>query len=418
VPRAVPLPVRQSLVHRHLQGETLAALATDLHQPLPTVRHLWRRYRDRGEAGLAPEYGRCAHRGPRCARLLYRAALWLRRHHPTWGAGLIRLLLQQRWPERAVPHERPLQRWFQQAELNHPPRRLPPQHRQRGQRAHAVWQIDAKEQVTLADGGHASWLTVVDEASGAILATEVFPLRLWQQVEPAAVQAALQRVFERWGLPERLRVDNGHPWGSHNDLPRELALWLLGLGIGVIWNRPRHPQENGRVERAQGLTTHWAEPHRCAGPVKLQQRLEWASTLQREHYPARQGQSRAAAHPELGYQRRGYTAAQEEQQWQEEPVHRYLAQGVWRRLVDQAGKIYLYNRAYQAGQPRAGQNVNVRFDAATGEWVILTDRGQEIRRYAAEQIRREKIRTLEVSYHKPPRRPRTGVQPHVGVSGG
>src|SRR5712692_2717651 len=89
MPRAVPLPVRQTLVQRHLQGETLAAIATDLQQPLPTVRQLWRRYRDRGEAGLAPDYARCAHRGPRSDRLIYRAALWLRRHHPTWGAGLI-----------------------------------------------------------------------------------------------------------------------------------------------------------------------------------------------------------------------------------------------------------------------------------------------------------------------------------------
>jgi hypothetical protein len=49
-----------------------------------------------------------------------RAACWLKRHHPSWGAGLIRDLLQERWPDRAVPDPRSLQRAFQAAGLNRP----------------------------------------------------------------------------------------------------------------------------------------------------------------------------------------------------------------------------------------------------------------------------------------------------------
>ena len=39
-----------------------------------------------------------------------------------------------------------------------------------------------------------------------------------------------------------------------------LALWLIGLGIEVIWNPPRCPQANGVVERSQGTGKRWAEP--------------------------------------------------------------------------------------------------------------------------------------------------------------
>ncbi|MBV8318944.1 MAG: DDE-type integrase/transposase/recombinase, partial [Planctomycetaceae bacterium] len=71
------------------------------------------------------------------------------------------------------------------------------------------------------------------------------------------MQAMLRRIFQRWGLPDRLRVDNGHPWGSQNDLPTDLALWLIGLGVNMIWNKPRCPQMNGVVERSQGVTQQW-----------------------------------------------------------------------------------------------------------------------------------------------------------------
>jgi hypothetical protein len=43
-----------------------------------------------------------------------------------------------------------------------------------------------------------------------------------------------RQVFVRWGLPDRVRVDNGYPWGTPRDLPSELALWLIGLGVEPI----------------------------------------------------------------------------------------------------------------------------------------------------------------------------------------
>ena len=33
------------------------------------------------------------------------------------------------------------------------------------------------------------------------------------------MQQQLRAAFARWGLPHRLRVDNGKPWGSWSDLP-------------------------------------------------------------------------------------------------------------------------------------------------------------------------------------------------------
>ena len=74
-------------------------------------------------------------------------------------------------------------------------------------------------------------------------------------------------AFGRWGLPGRFRVDNGWPWGALGDFPTELALWLIGLGVGMHWNNARRPQENGVVERSQGTSARWCEPWTCRDPV-------------------------------------------------------------------------------------------------------------------------------------------------------
>jgi hypothetical protein len=120
MPRAIPVPIRRDIVERHQAGQTLCSVARGLGMPYNTVRRRWRRYRRQGEAGLIPDYQR---RGrPRASRLdrMYRAACWLKRHHPTWGARLIHDLLRQRWPDRTVPSPRSLQCRFRAARLNRP----------------------------------------------------------------------------------------------------------------------------------------------------------------------------------------------------------------------------------------------------------------------------------------------------------
>lgn len=209
----------------------------------------------------------------------------------------------------------------------------------------------------------------------------------------------LRRVFQRWGLPDRLRVDNGHPWGSRNDLPTDLALWLIGLDVNVVWNKPRCPQMNGVVERSQGVTQQWVEPQTLADPTALQARLDWAVRIQRELYPAMAGRSRLAAFPALATPRRPYQIEIEDTLWSLERVDRFLAHGVWRRRVGRSGLISLYARDYWVGKRQTGRDVSVRFDPTSRHWVVCDDRGQELRRHRAEQLTRERIVGLNVAHH-------------------
>ena len=181
------------------------------------------------------------------------------------------------------------------------------------------------------------WLRVVDECSGAFLQTSVFPGGRWERVDRHQIQGGLRQVFSLWGLPGRLRVDNGYPWGNSGDFPPETALWLIGLGIDVAWIDPACPQQNGVVERAQGVGQDWFEPQTCGGPDELQMRCDELDRRQRERYPYRGGRSRWEVYPTLRHSGRRYSGRRERSLWDVSRCWEAVARQVVRRQVDCTG---------------------------------------------------------------------------------
>lgn len=212
------------------------------------------------------------------------------------------------------------------------------------------------------------------------------PQGYFTQVPSGRVQAELRRSFKHWGRPLSVRVDNGYPWGSWGDLPTPLALWLVGLGIGVIWNPPRRPQDNGVVERSQGLAWNWAEPDRCKNVGELQHRLDEADRVQRGSYPYGSFQSRLEAYPGLVHSGRSYSTTWERGSWSWESVLTYMAERMVRRKVDRFGKIGLYHDKPYVGLPNRGKEVVVHFDPVTTEWVISDPTGVELCRRPLRQF--------------------------------
>jgi hypothetical protein len=235
-----------------------------------------------------------------------------------------------------------------------------------------------------------------------------FPHYVFESVPVEAVQQSLRRIFTHWGLPRFLRVDNGQPWGSRSDLPSQLTLWLLGLGVEVIHNRPYHPTENARVERCHSTMKAWVEPQRCPNLAALQHRLDEAARLQRELYPLRDGCSRSQAYPSLATNPRRYQPQQESQQWRIERVLSYLRCQRWSRKVDAGGRISLFNRNYFVTRRQAGQRVYVRVDPEQVAWVVENQQGQVLARPACPQLCARSICQLEVLYREPSR-PRRGA---------
>lgn len=221
----------------------------------------------------------------------------------------------------------------------------------------------------------------------------------------AEVRAVLEQWFGRWGMPGELRVDNGFPWGSFSALPPDLALWLLGTGTTLRWNRPRHSQGNAVVERAHGVCQRWVEADACRSAAELQARLDHFTALQRERYPHHGAASRLAAYPALAHSGRPYDPATTP--WDEHRVWQVLAQRVLVRRVDRVGRISLANRALGVGRAWAGQDVTVRLAVVEDApvWTIRDARGTLLRHHPAPELQRERILALAVSHRRPPGKP-------------
>jgi transposase InsO family protein len=227
-----------------------------------------------------------------------------------------------------------------------------------------------------------------------------FPRGAWSQVPATEVQAQLRQAFGRWRRPERFRVDNGVPWGSSGDLPPELALWLMGLGVAVAWNPPRRPQDNGVVERSQGTAKRWAEPGACSDATELQRRLEEMDVIQRQEYPSLRGRSRLEAFPQLSHSGRAYSPAWERANWDLEAAASHLAGYAVPRRVDKSGMVSIYNRNHYVGALHRGRTVYVMFDPGSNEWVFADERGQQLRCRLAAEFTREAILGLTVTHRR------------------
>jgi transposase len=175
MPRAVPQPIREEIVQRRRAEEPLTQIAAALKLPYRTVRGIWSRYRSRGAQGLAPDYDRCSKPGPRYRAELVEAAQRMKRTHPRWGAMRICIELAHLFPQEALPKRRTVQEWLQKAGLSPGRSRSPASPKQRGRKAHEVWQLDAKDQMRLLDGSPSASFSMVDEATGAVLGVALFP---------------------------------------------------------------------------------------------------------------------------------------------------------------------------------------------------------------------------------------------------
>lgn len=88
-------------------------------------------------------------------------------------------------------------------------------------------------------------LTVLDDHSRYNVV-----LRACADERTATVRDALEGAFREHGLPDRIAVDNGAPWGNGpGDRYTPLVVWLLRLGVDVSHSRPYHPQTLGKEER-------------------------------------------------------------------------------------------------------------------------------------------------------------------------
>lgn len=241
--------------------EPIAALAQRFGISRKTAHKWLARYAELGRSGLQ-DRSRARARQNRIPQPMVERMISLRHAHPTWGAKKLRTLLVAQIARTAAPCERTIARWLARYGLQrrraHRARPGPILYRQNlqiPQRPNDVWTVDFKGAFRTGDGQRCEPLTVRDLFSRMVLALEILP-----DVRHRTLRAAFLRLFQRYGLPATIRVDNGQPFASAAPYGcTALSLWWMRLGIHIDFTRPAKPQDNGsheqfhRVYKAEAL---------------------------------------------------------------------------------------------------------------------------------------------------------------------
>lgn len=272
----------------------------------------------------------------------------VRNKHPTWGGRKVQAFLKMKGepaprspntvtailkrhdlidPEEALKHKA-----FQSFEMEEP---------------NDLLQMDFKGYFAMTKGNYCHPLTVLDDHSRFLLG-----LRACSNERAETVEAHLTDIFRLYGLPKRMLMDNGSPWGDDRDTPYTiLTTWLMRLGIRISHSRPYHPQTLGKEERL----------HRTLKEDVIS-RTEWPTldAWQHEFDQWRHVYNHERPHEAIGMKPPGTAYRPSSRPFPEPlPPVTYDAGEIIRK-VDSAGKISFRNRVFRIGKGFRGHPIAIR----------------------------------------------------------
>jgi putative transposase len=239
------------------------------------------RYEAEGLEGLR-ELSRAPRRHPNeIANEVQEAVIGLRAQHPSWGAPKIRARLERDHAELGVPAESTIGAILKRNGLTVPRPRRPRSRPASEPLAHArasnqVWSADFKGWFRTQDGTRIDPLTISDNYSRYL-----FRCQSVAAADTAHSKPVFEAAFREFGLPCRIRTDNGAPFGSNGESGlTALSAWWIKLGILPERIAAGKPQQNGRHERMhRTLKQETASP-----PAANRRRQQERFDRFRQHY--------------------------------------------------------------------------------------------------------------------------------------
>ena len=209
------------------------------------------RYKEAGPEGLVERAPRATVAPHRVPDVLVAEILAQRKERPKWGPRKLRARLMELAPDKPWPAASTIGDVLKRHGLIHPRKRrvraplVVGSPLQPGKVANDLWCTDFKGHFGLGDGTRCHPLTISDDCSRFVLWCEGL---VRTHCEP--VKREFERVFREFGLPWRMRSDNGPPFASVGPGGlTALSVWWILLGILPERIEPGEPQQNGRHER-------------------------------------------------------------------------------------------------------------------------------------------------------------------------
>jgi putative transposase len=259
-----PMEQRLDFIREYETGLfTMTELAAEYGVSRKTAYKWLERYAGEGVRGLGDRSRRPAHSPHATPDEVTDAIVALRRRHPRWGAKKLLAVLQRRHPSLAWPARSTVCDLLKDHGLVEARRRrprvlaIPPSPLAPITGPNDVWTTDFKGEFRTGDGRYCYPLTLRDGFSRFVLRCDAL---LGQTT--VATRHRFEAAFVEYGLPERIRSDNGGPFASSGlGGLSQLAVWWIRLGIIPERIAPGHPEQNGSHEQFHAvLKAHTTRP--------------------------------------------------------------------------------------------------------------------------------------------------------------
>lgn len=373
-PRGHPTSFQERLEigERATAGQSDSEIAQALGCSIYTVRKWRRRYLNHGRDGLSSDMGRPAG-GPLATvnPALKSHIRQMRQAHPGWGADTILTELKQDayWKSEPLPSRSRIAAFLKAEALTRPYQRhveLPQPAPQEARHPHQEWEMDAQGALSVTGLGSVSLINIIDVASH--LKVESCPRLNRPTPARADYQLTLRRAFINYGLPQRLSLDHDSVFfdnTSPSPFPTRFHLWLIGLGIDIIFTRKGRPTDHAQIERNhQTLEAQAITGQRWLTQAALWQGLDERRAVLNHYLPLRslKGQAPLEAFPQAAYSGRPYRPEWELDLLSLDRVYHYLAQGRWFRRIRSNGHFDLGGHIYYVGNQWAKRAAEITFD--------------------------------------------------------
>ena len=383
---------REQIIELKQGGVTLSQIAKRLGLSLSGVRKFWRRFRDLGKQGLE-RISRRPKQAPKhqTSERERAAILETKRKHRTWGAQFIQGELRRR-RFKNIPHRRTIERFLHQyPEFPWQRRRKHEvlQDARRATRLHQLWQMDfIVEQKLQGTEQKYSFLQVRDMASTKSILKYTLPAGRSALSSQETIAATRQAFTQAGYLPEAIRTDHGACFvGPEKDsFPSDFSLYLWGLGIEHELIAVRRPAQNGGIERDQRtFGEHFIDDYQFNSDEQLERDAASFGAFQNQYVPSRsvrcRGRTASETAAQLECQARPYKPAQEVKLFSVDRIYAKLEPLRWPRLVSSSGYVSLGHHLYYVGQAFIGQEIEVRCEPQSKEFLFCSAAQVEIKRW-------------------------------------
>lgn len=246
-----PMDQRTQFIADYLREVLSITELCDLYGVSRKTAYKWiDRYLRHGPAGIEERSRRPLSSPNQTSQEIVNAILEARQRHPSWGGKKLLMLLHKRYPRWDLPARSTVCDILSRHGMV-PKKRIRRRIGHPGKPSSLIlapndlWCADYKGQFKTGDGVYCYPLTATDGFSRFLLGCQGL-----YSTAVALAKPVFTQLFREYGLPKRIRTDNGVPFAT-NTLARlsTLSAWWIRLGILPELIEPGKPQQNGRHER-------------------------------------------------------------------------------------------------------------------------------------------------------------------------